>query len=372
VSDDDLELSIFSPDVIKPFASVRAVTTENRFEQRFGFLPEEGDWVELHIMPRISTDEIIAFHAQLMPDGYVEHSRGVLAQARLLFRREEIPKMPHSLSAAVAPMKKKAAKVAILCQFPSGAVGSLAKLRNILKDFSRVASIKVRDVGQASFVTLVDAKGECLGHFDAGWPISYNAHTAPTRPPVITGTAPVILSHWDWDHLHGYYKCPMLKSVNWLTPVQTMGPGASKIVQQLHEKGLLVGYNRSSHLVEGGATLLPCTGPARLNDNGLSLALTLDSKKTALLVGDAGYDALGPWLTGKAFDYLVVTHHGADFTGAVPASVAGTSRGIVSVGYKNVYKHPRSTATRSHQHAGWSLEQTSKTSTTSRGDRVLS
>ena len=51
--------------------------------------------------------------------------------------------------------------------------------------------------GLIAFVTFIDAKGKLLGHFDAGWPISYNAHTAPANTPAITGSAPVIVSHWD-------------------------------------------------------------------------------------------------------------------------------------------------------------------------------
>lgn len=371
VSDDDLERSISSPDIMRPFASVRAVTTERRFKQRFRFLPREGDWVELRVRPRRGPGEMIAFHSQLSPDGYVEHSRGVLESSRLLFSYDEVPKAPQPLAATVAPELQKAAKVAALCQFPSGAVGPLRKAQTILQGLSTVTDIKVRDVGQASFVTFLDAKGKFLGHYDAGWPISYNTHTAPAKVPVITDTSPVILSHWDWDHLHGYYRCPVLRSVEWLTPVQTMGPGAQKIAIQLHSKGLLVGYNGPAVLTVGSATLLLCSGPSRLNDNGLSMALKLASGKTALLVGDAGYDALGTWPTGKTFDYLVVTHHGADFTGAVPASVSSANRGIVSVGYKNIYKHPRQDAMQLHKKAGWRLERTSKIGAAARGDKVL-
>lgn len=372
VSEDDLERSIASPEITAPFASVRAVTTERRFERKFGFLPKEGDWVELRIRRRLRPDEIIAFHTQLTPSGYVEHSRGVLEEARLLFSGEEVPKAPRPIGATVAPLQQKAAKVAKLCQFRSGAIGPATEVDKVLGGLSTVQAIQVRDVGQASFVTLIDAGGKTLGHFDAGWPISYNAHTAPAYAPTITGTAPVILSHWDWDHLHGYYRCPALQWVQWLTPVQSMGPGASKIATQLHAQGLLVGYNGLAVLSVGSATLLLCTGLARLNDNGLSMALKLASQKTALLVGDAGYDALGTWPTTKTFDYLVVTHHGAEFTGTVPASVSDTNRGIISVGNKNVYKHPRDAATLSHEDAGWNLERTSTIGSVARGDRVLS
>jgi competence protein ComEC len=371
VPDDDLERSIASPDIVKPFASVRAVTTERAFRKKFGFVPVEGDWVELKIRPRIWDGETIAFHAQLTPDGYVQHSRGVLEDARLLFRRDEEPKAPRPVGAAVAPVLLKATKVVQLCQFPSSAIGPLTEARKILKGLSAVKDVQVRDVGQASFVSLRDAKGEVLGHFDAGWPISYNAHTAPGTAPAITGTAPVILSHWDWDHLHGYYQCKTLQTVQWLTPVQVMGPGASKIATQLHAKSLLIGYGGPAILTVGNATLLQCTGPARLNDNGLSLALTLASQRTALLVGDAGYGALGTWPTGKTFDYLVVTHHGADFTGTVPATTPTANRGIISVGFRNVYQHPRANAIRLHTNAGWTLERTSKHGTTARGDKIL-
>lgn len=371
VSDKDLERSIASPDIVKPFASVRAVTTEKRFMMKFGFVPKEGDWVELYIRPRIWDGETIAFHAQLTPDGYVQHSRGVLEDARLLFGRDEEPKAPRPVGAAVAPLLVKAAKVAQLCQFPRRAIGQLTKTRKILQGLSTVKDVQVRDVGQASFVSLRDARGKVLGHFDAGWPISYNAHTAPGTPPMITGTAPVILSHWDWDHLHGYYRCKTLQSVQWLAPVQVMGPGASKIASQLHAKSLLIGYGGPAVLKVGNATLLQCSGAARINDNGLSMALTLASQLTALLVGDAGYDALGTWPTGKVFDFLIVTHHGADFTGTVPATSPKANRGIISVGFKNVYKHPRASAIKLHTTAGWTLEQTSKHGNIARGDKVL-
>lgn len=371
VSDEDLERSIASPDIVKPFASVRAVTTERRFRKKFGFLPQEGDWVELKIRPRFGDNETIAFHAQLTPDGYVQHSRGVLEEARLLFGRDEEPKAPKPVSASVAPLQQKAAKVAQLCQFPSGAIGQLTKARNILRGLSTVKKVQVRDVGQASFASFLNAKGKVLGHFDAGWPISYNAYTAPAAAPAISGNAPVILSHWDWDHLHGYYRCKALQSVQWLTPVQNMGPGASKIATQLHAKSLLIGYSGAAVLTVGNVTLLQCTGPARLNDNGLAIALTLASQMNALLVGDAGYDTLGAWPIGKTFDYLVVTHHGADFTGAVPAAKPTANRGVISVGYKNIYKHPRTSAIEAHNSAGWNLERTSQTTSTARGDKVL-
>ncbi|WP_242187254.1 hypothetical protein [Sphingomonas sp. CARO-RG-8B-R24-01] len=66
-----------------------------------------------------------------------------------------------------------------------------------------------------------------------------------------------------------------------------------------------------------------------------------------------------------------MTHHGADFTGTVPATTPTANRGIISIGYKNIYKHPRASAIKLHTTAGWVMERTSKTTSTARGDKVL-
>ena len=63
---------------------------------------------------------------------------------------------------------------------------------------SPIASVV--DVGQGSMVA-VFANAQPRLFFDYGWPLSFYAATAPARPtPPAPDAAPVVLSHWDFDH----------------------------------------------------------------------------------------------------------------------------------------------------------------------------
>ena len=369
-SEEEMERAISVPNITAPFAVLRVVTTEARFHRNYGFLPVEGMWVELSIEPSGKFRGPITFHSQLGPDGYSEHTKGRLSDARLLFRTGEDPKLPVPLGASVANAFSKAAALANLCQFPIDAIGPHYRVRAVLRSLRNVLCICVRDVGQASFVSLLDGNGKPCAHFDAGWPISFNRHTAPKQVPLISGNAPVILSHWDWDHLHAYHRCNGLSATRWLTPIQPLGPGARKVANQLNAAGNLIGYSGPSVIFRDGI-LVACSGPAGPNDNGLALALKLSSGKLALLVGDASYDSLGHWASIAPFNLLVVTHHGAEFAGGVPLASSVSSDGVVSVGRGNVYKHPRQSALDRHTRAGWQLKQTASAASVPRADRYL-
>jgi hypothetical protein len=58
--------------------------------------------------------------------------------------------------------------------------------------------------------------------------------------------APVVLSHWDWDHLHfalrpeGRY----LKDSKWIVPIQKLGPGAARFANE-HSKSGRLGWKAS-------------------------------------------------------------------------------------------------------------------------------
>ena len=107
-------------------------------------------------------------------------------------------------------------------------------MKKLLRKLPTPASVLVRDVGQASFVTLVDNQGREFVHFDVGAPTSFNKHTFP-KPfaHTICADAIVILSHWDWDHLHGAHLWPDLLKCNWIVPNQIVGPGAARLALQL-------------------------------------------------------------------------------------------------------------------------------------------
>jgi competence protein ComEC len=370
IPEEDLERAILDPLEVAPFAVIRVVTTQRRFLELFKFEPKDGMWVELSIRPHDGVPGPITFHSQLQGDGYTEHTRGVLGDARLIFPPDEDPISPVSIGAAVAGTILKATEIVAICKFPRAAIGTNYRIRRILRKLSNIHRVQVRDVGQASFVSLLSKDDEILAHFDAGWPISFNAHTVPSTRPPVSGAAPVILSHWDWDHLHAYHGCAELRNTTWLVPDQRFGPGARKVASQLHSAGLLVGFAGQFECFPAGV-LIRCSGKSTSNDTGLALIIQLCSGSVVLLVGDACYESLGSIFNSIEYDYIVATHHGADFAGPVPLAPKLGGHGVISVGSGNVYKHPRADAVQKHTLAGWTLLPTSSNSTVPRGDRYI-
>jgi hypothetical protein len=258
--------------------------------------------------------------------------------------------------------------VAAAVTFPITAVASRRQVTTFLGQISTINHLNVRDVGQANFVTLSDERDDEIVHFDAGWPISFNGRTAPRGKSILANSSPVILSHWDFDHLLGFYRFPFLRDNVWLAPVQPLGPGKARIAYQLADRKRLLGWSGGT-LSVGTITLYDCNGPQGLNDTGFSLMIVLKSGKRALLVGDASYDSV-PTSSMDRFDFLVLTHHGALFTGAAPRARREAS-GIISVGHGNVYKHPRDEAVALHATSGWTISATAAIFEPRRGDRLV-
>jgi competence protein ComEC len=371
VSPDDVDEALSDREIVRPFALVRVITSFDRFASDLGSEPREGMWVEMQITPEARGSRPRASLAQLTPAGYTEEARGHLGEIRVLFDRDEPPRDFPGAGASVAASRQLATSIVQKCSIPSGAAVDRGEVTRLLRPpLSRAHAIKVRDVGQASFTTIFSADGKELAHFDAGWPISYNGHTAP---PVLPSprAAPVILSHWDWDHLHAWHRVERLRLTHWLVPQQQVGPGATKVANALHAKRLLRAY-AGADVAVGASTLIRCKGPSGMNDTGLALSLALTSGKVALLVGDASYAHLGMGAGSAAYDMMVATHHGATFVGPVPVPKAPKSPCVVSVGYDNIYGHPTKAAVDEHRAAGWKISRTCTHRKIQRGDRTLS
>lgn len=355
-----------------PFAVVRIVTTQRRLNEILGLKGEDGDgasegcWVHLEIGPSAKRMPI-TYHAQLERNGYSRMGRGGLISARFLFRDDEIDREPRPLSAQVASPLTLAYAIANNSQFPSDAIKGSAEIRRILRGRGRPQAVIVRDVGQASFVTAVDKKSRQLFHFDAGWPIAFNGKTAPKAIPVLTPSVPVILSHWDFDHLLGFYRFPVLQMSDWIVPVQKYGPGARRIANQLHAHGRLHGYH-GRRIQHENIDLFCCQGHHPMNDTGFAITVTLATGRRVSMIGDATYSCA---ILKGAVHGLVVTHHGADFEGPAVRAAARQSPAIVSVGRGNVYRHPRSAALAKHRISRWSISFTMSRPGKPRGDRIL-
>jgi competence protein ComEC len=370
---------LFLSDNVKPFGLVRVLTTISRFAQVIGREPVEGEWYRFQLLPRPVamakrfTDKLTAWHVQLTDRGYTQRSRGYIIGAEFLQRDGERPLK--SLGAAV-PLTQTQRQAAIAAaQFPNFKPANNGIVATLLQSFGAVETVQVHDVGQANFLTMYDAADKPIVHFDAGWPIGFNGETAPKDPP-LCHKVPVILSHWDWDHLSGYYRFGDLQSVKWVTPVQYLGFGAGRVATRLDNKGLLHGYS-GPVLNAGSLTLGVCNGPANnKNQTGLALRVALPPKATngagpraVLLTGDADYDHVPATLRASPLHALLVTHHGANFEGSVPVGPAGSGRAIVSVGRGNRYKHPKAAALKLHNSANWRCQMTMYWAAIPRGPR---
>lgn len=355
---------------VQAFALLRVVTTPGRFLEMAGVEPEVGDWLLLDVGPRESTPTrepwLPMWQAQLGEAGYTQQSRGYVTGAG--FVTSDIDPEPRSLGGkAVQGWEAKRARV--ISQFPVGAITQPASVVRALSSIAGIARVLVRDVGQASFCSLTDASGDPLVHFDAGWPVSFNGKSVPVRPLSPLGDAPVILSHWDWDHLHGYHRFSCLREKQWITPVQGLGPGAARVADELHRAGLLQGLQASVSLPWG--QLERCVGTGdNLNQTGLALRVRLADGRSVLLVGDADYDNAPSLMAAAPYDGLVVTHHGANFDGNVPLSVAPGNKAVISCGRPNTYRHPRKAAIARHT-PSWQVERTDSVGRVPRGDRWL-
>lgn len=352
---------------LKFFAILRILTTSRRLFEVIGEELQEGDWVQLSIAPKDGTSRPIVFHSQLRPNGYTEQSRGSLYAADRLFSDKDLGPQPRSLGAA-ASATTAARAIAAAASFPLKAIAGKPDITSLLANTSTVEHLIVHDVGQANFVTLMGKDNIPLARFDAGWPISFNGRTAPGSNSISTDAVPIILSHWDFDHLHGFYRFPFTKSSTWLAPVQALGPGQAKVANQLAESSRLMGWSGGT-LSVGAITLLDCNGPQSSNDTGLAIMAVLTSGKRALLVGDASYSSVPS--QPHHFDFLVVTHHGALFSGAVPPPAGRQALSVISVGQGNVYKHPRDQAVAQHTNGGWTVSATAAIFHPIRGDRIL-
>ena len=350
-------------------ALVKILTTEEKFRLLSGVDEvNDGQWYQITLCSRPATGPL-AWASSLGSLGYEERAGFVVDEIRWLFSEEEAPLSP--VGASVDPERDLAQKIAGACHFPANANFESKAVTKLFRRIDRPYRIVVRDVGQASFCSAVDERGRELFHLDAGWPLPFNKKTAFTKPTINSRDAPVILSHWDWDHLHGYYAIEGLAGGTWIAPIQRLGPGAKLVAHKLAADNRLIGVSSSisAKFLRFGV----CQGaPGNLNQTGLWVRLTLKSNRSILFVGDADYDRV-PRSMARYSSFLVATHHGATFTGDVvcPEYWDYRCRCVVSVGKGNGYGHPSHLAIEAHKNMGWSMEYTCEWHMASRGNRYL-
>jgi competence protein ComEC len=361
------------------FGLVRIVTTTKRFANLMGAAPVEGRWYELRLAPGTQESRPWTWFTQLEQGGYTSLARGSLVGGAPLDFPDggDVPPGPRSLGAAATAGRVLPSEIATACRLSSFVSGTCPDPLAILGAIVAPAAVCVRDVGQASFVTLKSARGECLLHFDVGSPVAFNRHTIPPQrgwplvDPPQGQVAPVILSHWDWDHLHAALQLPDLQCRPWIVPNQPLGPGAARLARTLAATSRLAIWPGGNRRFPWGI-LAECIGGSSNNASGLAALVHLWSG-SVLLTGDAPYLAIPPELQASP-TFLVATHHGGRLESRdqppSPASLFG--RWIVSCGRGNTYRHPHQSSLDKHIATGWgSPVHTSSMGGEARGDRVL-
>lgn len=367
----------FDPHLLKAdsamenFAVVRISNTGRRFSAVFDIDAEtigEGAWLFLEIGAR-QEHSLKAKIAILGPTGYAQASDVWVSRGEYLFSEEEDSPRPFPGGVGIPDQRSVANDLYRSCGLPYPDEHALRELERTITAVGAPSHLKVHDVGQANFVGLNNEADEAKLYFDAGWPLIFNqrtepAHFAPRRVDF------VVLSHWDFDHLLSGYRYPHLRKACWIVPDQKMGPGARRFASLLERDGRLIVASRdldlgwgSIHQADGGRN--------DANNSGLLFAITLQSGKQALLVGDAHYKFLRLPASFRP-DFLVATHHGASFEGDVPQPPFKGAPCVVSVGKGNVYRHPKEEAIKAHKDAGWKLHYTTHAGNVGgRGSRQL-
>lgn len=366
-----------------PFGLIRVLTTPGRFQRLLDRKAQAGDWYRFQLTPREVAQasdpvrRLTAWHAQLTEQGYTDRSRGYISDVEFISSDDDPPLK--ALSSAVSPEYARYRMAIDGMQVADDMPDDASRIEQLLRRLPPISQIEVRDVGQASFATLYDEDEQPVLHYDAGWPTTFNGETAPQNPG-LPARAPVIISHWDWDHVSGFYRFPHLQKVSWVAPRQKHGPGVARIIARLERDGLL-------HIFNGPLTLTPgvnlglCQGPAgNRNQTGLALCVLLPAMtrsqagaaaRGALLTGDADYDRVPNGLVQWPLRGLLVTHHGADFEGAAPPTGGLTGVAIVSVGQGNRYKHPKPGALKRHKAKRWSIRMTMRWGGVGRGSKWI-
>ncbi|RXV69138.1 hypothetical protein D1006_29050 [Burkholderia stabilis] len=277
----------------------------------------------------------------------------------------------------------------------------------------------VYDIGQGSASAIVDGNEHPLVFFDIGKPLSVFDYTRPKHAPQFFHCdhkkiaeefdwfhAPVVLSHWDFDHWAGVLErfhvvtdkhgnkhakltiVPGALQRYWIAPCQEhLGLGVThlELIRQL-----LKTVNGASGLTALqywpiNLTALPFshgvivkahpdahagnTSSALRNNSGLVMLITPRAEQFArqpaalLLPGDARHESIPVNWSGFDLVGLVVSHHGGKM-GSVPRAQNGgpLSTVVCSVGEMHPvektkpYGHPHDDTLLAHANEGWDVK----------------
>lgn len=240
---------------------------------------------------------------------------------------------------------------------------------NALAPLPSVHRLGLYHVGQGNLSAVQDARGISLVYFDLGGGFAWNKFTYPHTLKVCFSAKPVIvISHWDMDHLETakrHFADPELRdrlnNLVWVVPEQVISPSYFKLLRYMRASGTVLVWpaHRRGRIRTWFGEIIKCRGRDK-NNSGLALVVTSPQNpiQTVLHPADAAYINI-PFISRRAFDGLVATHHGAEFAVANSPVPVTASEGHIAYSYGagNTYSHPRVNATNAHRGANWHNER---------------
>lgn len=259
--------------------------------------------------------------------------------------------------------------------------GALEAAVGILPTTPSTLRVAVYDVGQANCNAVIDASGRPLIYFDMGWP--WSSAAAPVQvPDLLRGNnAPVVLSHWDFDHWafalqargrggKGVVVKPEALERTWIArkpevTAHRLGPTHIAFAIELLKAGKLLLWPSAWQVLNAtGLRLIACKpkGAALSDRNNSGLAMRVQHVGEAgvgdvLLTGDADYASISN-VDSAALDGLtglVVPHHGGATITSPPAPALSYSPAVISSHERSTYGHPKAAVIFSCISAGWGI-----------------
>lgn len=229
---------------------------------------------------------------------------------------------------------------------------------------------RVLDVGQASCAILhtsTSPHADIACYFDVGAPLWFHNGSMPKHSDfrLPTGEAPVILSHWDFDHYAlALWREPRLREFTWFAPKQDVGRNGMRFREKLRS----LRYIEDDQVGVGDLRLYRGEGP-HSDRNASGYVFWVDGPYgPRLLTGDVGYEYIvAPAKQGLRG--VSIPHHGA--AGGSPPAPGKGGVAVASYGLHNRYKHPNSAALDAHSDLLWQIKHTAKTEEEPRGSRWL-
>jgi hypothetical protein len=237
------------------------------------------------------------------------------------------------------------------------------QLAAVFDGIGRADAAAVYDVGQGGCNAILSGSTPSL-YFDFGGGVLANRNTFPADLVAFcfTQRAPVLLSHWDWDHWSSANRDPEAYQQTWIVPRQDangLGAVHRTFLARLRQNGTVLVWPRSlSSLNRNEYEVVQCVGPAHSrNDSGLALVLNslrTETRERMLFPGDCRYDHI-PAARAGAFTSLVCPHHGGRTSGSFVPAPDGNSAGrlVYSYGLHNSHGHPFPAVRADHLNAGW-------------------